>query len=145
MKAVTYTIKDDIKGLACFIKTIISYIQSVQTISEDTLFEIKVILNELIINAICHGNNCDDNKTAIVTVKILKIEKGVYLYIGVKDEGEGLKQDIDLKKLSDYVECKNNTLNEHGRGLLIVEKLSDQLKFSRCGSRVAVLKKLTND
>ena len=145
MKAVTYTIKHDIKGLACFIKTVLSYIQSVRTMSDDTLFEIKVILNELIINAICHGNNCDDKKGAIVTIKIFKIENSSYLYISVKDEGCGFEQNIDLKKLEDYVAVKNNSFNEHGRGLIIVEQLSDRLKFCRYGNKVAVIKKLKND
>ncbi len=142
MKAVTYTIKHDIKGLACFIKTVLSYIQSVQTMSEDTLFEIKVILNELIINAICHGNNCDDSKGVIVTIRIFHIVKNSYMYISVKDEGCGLEPNIDLKKLGDYVEGKNNSFNEHGRGLIIVEQLSDRLKFCSYRNKVAVIKKL---
>ncbi len=142
MKAVTYTIKHDIKGLACFIKTVLDYIQSVQTMSEDTLFEIKVILNELIINAICHGNNCDEEKGAIVTIKIFQMVNGAYLYISVKDEGCGFEKNIDLKRLGDYVEGMNNSFNEHGRGLIIVEQLSDRLKFCRYRSKVAVIKKL---
>lgn len=145
MKAVTYSIKDDIKGLACSIKTILSYIQSEQPINEDTLFEIKVILNELIINAICHGNNCDDNKGAIVTIRIFNFEQGSYLYISVEDEGCGFEENIDLGKLGDYVKGKNNSFNEHGRGLIIVEQLSDRLKFSRCRNRVIVIKKLNSD
>jgi serine/threonine-protein kinase RsbW len=139
VKAVTYAIKHDIKGLACLIKTVLKVIQTEYLVSEDTLFEIRVILNELIVNAICHGNNCGDDKGAYVTIKIFNDS---YLYVCVKDEGCGFNHKVDLQKLGDYVEEKNNSFNEHGRGLIIVEQLSDKLKFNKCGNKVSIIKSL---
>lgn len=139
MKAVTYAVKHDIKGLSCLIKTLLSAIDAEHLVSEDTLFEIKVILNELIVNAICHGNNCDDNKATYVTVKIVRDS---HLYVSVKDEGCGLSQRIELKKLDEYLESNNNSYNEHGRGLIIVEQLCDRIKFSKCKNKVSIIKSL---
>jgi len=139
VKAVTYAVKHDIEGLSCLIKTLLSVIRAEHLVSEDTLFEIKVILNELIVNAICHGNNCDDNKVTYVTVKIFKDS---HLYVSVRDEGCGLSQKIELQKLDEYLEANNNSFNEHGRGLIIVGQLCDKVKFSRCRNKVSIIKSL---
>lgn len=138
MKAVTYAIKHDIKGLACTISTVLADIQSRCFICENTIFEIKVILNELIVNAICHGNNCECDKGAYVTVKTFKD----YVYISVQDEGNGFeykKADISMDK---NIQSKNDEFCEHGRGLIIVEQLCDKLKFNCYGNRVSVIKSI---
>lgn len=139
MKAVTFAIKHDIKYLACLIKTVLNAIQAEQFVSEDTLFEIKVILNELITNAICHGNNCEDDKRTYVKVKVLN---GSYLYVCVKDEGCGFNHKLDLQELYSHVDEKNKSFCEHGRGLLIVEQLSDRVKFNRFSNKVSIIKSL---
>lgn len=139
MKAETYAIKHDIKGLACSINTVLNAIKSRHLICEDTIFEIKVVLNELIVNAICHGNLCDDGKGAFVTLKIVYND---YLYLSVEDEGCGFQHKIDINKLEEYVEAKNKDLCEHGRGLIIVEQLCDKVKFNRCGNKVSIIKNL---
>ncbi len=138
MKAVTYTINRDIKDLACTIKTILNNIESQQLISEKTIFELKVVLNELIVNAICHGNLCQESKGTQVTIKIVNNN---LLYLSVKDEGCGFKHN-DLLRLSEIIEQNNNTYSEHGRGLLIVEQLCEKIRFNSCGNKVSIIKSL---
>lgn len=139
MKAVTYAIKHDIKGLACSINTVLSAIKTKHIVSEDTLFEIKVVLNELIVNAICHGGPCEENRGAFVTIKIINDS---YLYLSVKDEGCGFDHKINIDKLDKYVEEKNMAYCEHGRGLIIVDQLCDKVKFNKCGNKVSIIKSL---
>ena len=81
-------------------------------ITVDVLFNIKIILNELIINGIKHGNCC--NKDKKVYIKLIIDDK--FFDITVKDEGAGFKYCKNLSPC-EYMEC--------GRGLLIVEGLSD--------------------
>ncbi|CAG7588883.1 Anti-sigma F factor [Peptoniphilus tyrrelliae] len=82
---------------------------------QEKLFDIKVILNELVINGAMHGNQEDLNKKVFLKL-ILDSES---LKIIVKDEGRGVDFDTSL------YDCTKKNCN--GRGLLIVEALTDQL------------------
>lgn len=139
MKAVTFTIRHDIRQLACTIDSVLKAIQSEHNLCDDLLFEIKVVLNELIVNAMCHGNNCEDDKMANVTFKLVNDN---FLYISVKDEGCGFTDKINMDMLDEYIEARNESLCEHGRGLFIVEQLCDKVKFNRCGNKVSIMKRL---
>jgi len=139
VKAVTYTIKHEMKELATTIDLILNNIMSKSCISDLVLFEVKVILNELIVNAFCHGNGCNAEKLIYVTFKMINNN---YLYISVKDEGYGINAKFDVKSLNDYVDAANKLLCEHGRGLLIVNRLCVKVKFNRLGNKVSVIKSL---
>ena len=82
---------------------------------EEKLFDIKVILNELVINGAIHGNQEDLRKTVYLNLLI----KDDFLKIIVSDEGRGVDHDT-----SSY-NCGEKKCN--GRGLVIVEALTDQL------------------
>lgn len=139
VKAVTYIVKPDIKTLADTIDLVLNAIMSEHFISEEILFEIKVVLNELVVNALCHGNNCEIEKATYVTFKLVNHN---YLYISVKDEGCGFNQKLDLNTLDDYIEAQNKSLCEHGRGLIIVDRLCNRVKFNKCGNKVSIIKNL---
>jgi len=139
LKAVTYTIKHEIKALAGTIELVLNAIMSEHFISDKMLFEIKVVLNELIVNALCHGNNCELDKAIYLTFKLMNND---YLYISVKDEGCGFDKKHDTNLLDDYVEDTNKSLCEHGRGLIIVDRLCDRVKFNKCGNKVSIIKNL---
>lgn len=80
---------------------------------EDLLFDLRLILNELLINAFTHGNNSDINKDLRLCLVIDDIE----LKIKVKDQGNGVNSSGYCYKCED--------LKNHGRGLVLVEKLTD--------------------
>lgn len=82
---------------------------------QEKLFDIKVILNELVINGAMHGNKEDLDKK--VCLKLILDSDS--LKIIVKDEGRGVDFDTAL------YDCTQK--NCSGRGLLIVEALTDQL------------------
>ena len=138
MKAITYTINHNIKALASKIDLVLNDIISEHSMSDIILFEIKVVLNELIINALCHGNNCEIEKVTFVTLKVINDD---YLYISVKDEGFGFKK-LNIDFSDDNIEATNKSLCEHGRGLIIVDRLCDRIKFNRCGNKVSIIKNL---
>lgn len=102
---------------------------------EDTLFEIKVILNELLQNAIKHGNKED-------VTKQVKVRTGIdnhYVYFIVEDEGDGFDCDCERQSeaLLDLFQMKEN-----GRGILIVKNLCDKVKYNCKGNKIVVLKSL---
>ncbi len=82
---------------------------------QEKLFDIKVILNELVINGAIHGNQEDLRKKVYLNLLI----KDDFLKIIVSDEGRGVSHDT-----SSY-DCGEKKCN--GRGLVIVEALTDQL------------------
>ncbi|AFS77641.1 putative anti-sigma F factor [Gottschalkia acidurici 9a] len=93
---------------------------------EDLIFDIRLILNELVINSAIHGNNLDESKKIELKIEIndssIKVE--------VVDEGEGFTYDKNAYNPLD--------LNPNGRGLVIVDGLSDELLIE--SNRVEVVK-----
>lgn len=110
-------------------------------IEECNLFEIKVILNELILNAIKHGNKCDCSKNVKVTAGITRSEHAFFM---ITDEGSGYDYQCMLEKpqfcLDDFTDICD--IKETGRGIMIVKNLTEKLKFNRKGNKVLVIKKL---
>ncbi|WBW50240.1 ATP-binding protein [Peptoniphilus equinus] len=81
---------------------------------EDTIFDIRLILDELIVNGAKHGNALDPSKSVKLCVAMDENE----IAITVADEGEGFCCDV-----------KNyfyNSLTPSGRGLMLVEALTDR-------------------
>ena len=96
-------------------------------ISTDIYGNILIAALEAANNAILHGNKLDENK--IVYIIINKDEKT--LKIRVDDEGEG----FDYKNIPDPT-APENIENINGRGIFLMEKLSDGIEFSRNGATV---------
>ena len=81
----------------------------------DIFFNTKLILNELMINSVIHGNCGDLDKMINIKVYINKSR----VIIEVSDEGSGICYDLKDCGEFDYLES--------GRGLMLVEGLSDKL------------------
>ena len=111
--AVERKINSDIKCGKKLIEEILRNIEGI--IDPDAFFNTKLILNELMINSVIHGNCGDLNKMINIKVYINKSR----IIIEVSDEGSGVCYDIKDYGVFDYLEC--------GRGLMLVEGLSDKL------------------
>lgn len=89
-------------------------------IPDDTkMFEIKLIVNELIINGALHGNELSRKKTVYVNIDY----NGDMLFIKVRDEGKGIKY-----RMEDY---NPEDMLSTGRGLILVNGLVDELKLDK--------------
>ena len=113
-------VRSDINNAKITVEEILNNIKDI--ISENSFFNTKLILNELIINSIMHGNQKDKNKQVFINLMINKS----CIIIEVSDEGSGIC--YNKKTFGEYDFC------ESGRGLLLVEGLSD--KFEVCGNMV---------
>jgi serine/threonine-protein kinase RsbW len=116
-------IKSDINLVNDIVGEVLSLIDN--KIGEDNLFDIKLILSELIINSIKHGNKNDINKNTDICLYI----DDKYVEMSVGDEGTGFTY---LKNLDACTFC------ESGRGLLLVEGLSDM--FIVCKNMITSIK-----
>lgn len=82
-------------------------------------FDLNLILDEAIVNAMEHGNSWDPEKN--VTVKIYHNNKDVQILI--EDEGSGFNyNDLDSKDLKWQPDSK---LNIRGRGIFLLKQLCD--------------------
>ena len=102
-------------------------------ISDDTFANMMTCLNEIVINAIVHGNKLDPNKKVIVNAEV----DGKRAVWTVTDEGPGF----------DYVHLADPTAPENlesltGRGVFIVKHLADQCVFNGPGNEVELLFKI---
>lgn len=109
-------------------------------VSECTLFELKVILNEVLINAIRHGNGEDISKCVKVDARITG--QGTISII-VEDEGGGYDFNHicnNRKPLCD--EADPLGMCENGRGIMIVRSLCDNVKVNAKGNKIILAKKI---
>lgn len=115
-------------------------LESCKTIHDDILFELRVILHELIINAIIHGNK--ENKDKLVEINA-GITNGKRLVLVVSDEGEGYDYNSYLKRCEKKMEtfCWDD-MEEKGRGIQIVKGLCDNIEFNQKGNKIYIIKSL---
>lgn len=121
------TVCSDLNIIRNFIEEILKKINPIIN-NKDTMFDVKLILNELIINGVMHGNE----KTASKCIKLLLEVNENKLKIEVEDEGEGVNYDFTSYNPDDLTTC--------GRGLVIVNGLSDEFYIQK--NKVTAVKQL---
>jgi serine/threonine-protein kinase RsbW len=126
------SIVSDISMVRDTVREILDFIRNRVCLREDMEYDIKLILNELLLNAIVHGNRHNRDKSVDIKVDILKDGK---MQLAVNDQGEGF----------DYPSYRQrypilNPERECGRGLNIIHRLSDEVRFNKKGNEVVVIK-----
>jgi len=99
------------------------------SISSDVYGNILIATLEAANNAILHGNKLDEKKN----VNILCRMENNFLIIKIEDEGGG----FDYKNVPDPT-APENIENVNGRGIFLMEKLSDKIEFTRNGATVVL-------
>jgi serine/threonine-protein kinase RsbW len=95
-------------------------------------FAVETALREALANAVLHGNRQDARKKVRVCCSCQR-DGGVLMI--VKDEGEG----FDPAKVPSPL-VGENVLAEHGRGLYLINLLTDEARFE-CGGREIRMRK----
>jgi serine/threonine-protein kinase RsbW len=121
------------------IMSILNRIQNYVSLNSDQYFDVRIILSELLQNAIKHGNESERNKKIYMSVHL---EGNNILKITVRDQGGGFNGYKTLNEKMCRKICDVQNLMECGRGLQIVKSLCDQMNFNRRGNCITVLKKL---
>ncbi|WP_425446704.1 ATP-binding protein [Dethiothermospora halolimnae] len=112
------SICSDLSQIKSFLENILKQIN--EDINDDTLlFDIKLILHELVANGAIHGNRNDVNKNIDLYLEL----DNDHIKIEVTDEGLGFYYD---KNKYNPMELKCN-----GRGLVIVDGLSDEFYVNK--------------
>ncbi|MBI4335349.1 MAG: ATP-binding protein [Candidatus Omnitrophica bacterium] len=126
----SFRIKTDIKAIQPVMREILDALKG---INSDIVHDIKLAAEEAIINAMKHGNRCNENLSVMVDFEYNN-EKAA---IAVQDEGTGY----------DYARVPDPTLDEnvtkgHGRGVFLIRRLMDEVHFNNSGNRVEMVKYL---
>ena len=104
---------------------------------EDEAADLRLVFNELLMNAVVHGNRLDIGKKVSIEIKI----KGGYVYSRVTDEGTG----FDYRKMVTEWNAEDNLFDDHGRGVRLAYHMTDKLKFSEKGSVIEFYKRLVKE
>lgn len=126
------TIISDLAIIKCFIEEILKEVHSYIK-NDDLMFDIKLILNELVVNSALHGNELKSSKK--IKIKLEVREK--FVKIIVEDEGKGINYNIKEYKPSN-LNCIGNC---SGRGLILVHGLSDEFIIDK--NKIIVIKEIS--
>lgn len=102
-------------------------------LGDQATFDLKLAAQEAVVNAVEHGNECDESKQVHVTCRI----GADAVVITVSDEGLG----FDPAQVPDPT-LPENILREHGRGLFLMRSLCDEIRYNAKGNEITIVKKL---
>lgn len=118
------------------IEPIINEIKEKVDINLEKYYNILIAVTEAFNNAIIHGNKLDKNKKVRLDIQANSQRMEVHVF----DEGTG----FNPKELADP-RAPENLLKESGRGVLLINELSDECEFKTYpdGSEVFMVFKLS--
>lgn len=99
--------------------------------------ELRLGLQEALVNASKHGNQLDPRKT--VSVRYTR-SNGYYCWV-VADQGSGFREPIDCT-CPPVDLCVDAAISECGRGLYILHQVFDQVRWSNNGKEVHLIKQM---
>ena len=89
----------------------------------------KLLINEVVVNAVKHGNQFDEGKEVSLDIDVCDHR----VDIRVEDEGAGFNpEEVPDPRTED------NIHRENGRGLFLIQSLADEVSFEQDGRRVCV-------
>jgi serine/threonine-protein kinase RsbW len=99
---------------------------------DESVFAIKLAIEEGIINAIKHGNKHDPGKTVTIDCKV----SDTLFDITIQDQGVGfLRKDVPDPLAEENLEKSS------GRGLLLIESYMNKVEYSDQGRRLHMTRK----
>ena len=99
---------------------------------EEIAFAVEIGCREAVTNAVRHGSNLDPAKNVKFSVAI---EQGS-LIIKISDQGKG----FEWRK---FLDQSGTDLKENGRGICILHKYFDNVKYNEPGNKVTLKKKIS--
>lgn len=97
---------------------------------------LMLVLSEAVTNAIVHGNKLNPEKTATVSISVTPISVTAI----VQDEGDGFKPSAQKNPLD-----SENLLKAGGRGVFLIQELSDSYEYKDSGTKLIFTMTRSND
>lgn len=99
--------------------------------SEEEVFAIHLALEEVLVNALKHGNKNNSDKKINIEYNITKNK----FEITVTDEGDGFEPEHVPDPRNDENLCKTS-----GRGMLLIRSYMDKVEYNEKGNSVLLVK-----
>ncbi|MDZ8261225.1 anti-sigma regulatory factor [Nostoc sp. ChiQUE01b] len=100
--------------------------------------ELRLGLQEALVNAAKHGNNLDPSKTVVVRFSVIDNH---YWWI-ISDQGSGFTpSSTSNEEPTDYLPPDES---ENGRGLCLLHQIFDQVEWNRKGTELRLCKQMEN-
>ena len=125
----TMTVSTDVQQIRYVIDSVLETLQGFKGLKDPVT--LRLCLEELLHNAMEHGNRCDFSKKVYIIVKA----EPQRATIRVRDEGEGFDHARAMAGGPGYPEV----LAERGRGLTIVRHFADELRFNPEGNEATLV------
>ena len=123
-----------------FVQVVADHLGRLAGLDDDSLHWVSVAVRESVINAIKHGNSCDEGKRVHVEFTPLDAVAPPGIAIRVRDEGQGFDPDALPDPLA-----PENILKASGRGIFLIRSFMDDvqlMKGAEGGMEVRMVKKL---
>ena len=105
-----------------FVQVVSDHLGRIAGLDDDALHWVSVAVRESVINAIKHGNACDERKRVHVEFTPLEHSAPRGIAIRVRDEGRG----FDPASLPDPL-APENLLKASGRGIFLIRSFMDEV------------------
>lgn len=102
--------------------------------------DVRLGLQEALVNAAKHGNNLDPSKTVLVEFFVLESQ---YWWV-ISDQGSGFSPGCSCSCNFDPSHQDVNDVNECGRGLYILHQIFDQVHWNQTGTELRLCKQIRN-
>ncbi len=119
-----------------YVQGVIKKLQSVlkeKKANEKVFFDLKLAVEEALVNAIKHGNKLNKSLQVKVGFEVSPQK----IVISVEDEGEG----FGYKKIPNPTKDENLP-KPHGRGVFLIKEVMDEVSFNRKGNKITMVKYL---
>jgi serine/threonine-protein kinase RsbW len=121
--ALEYSLPSEVTAISPFVDKLMLLLRNCGCVPEWES-DVEIALREALANAIIHGNHEDRRKYVHVTCRCEPDE----VSIAVKDEGKG----FDINNVPDPT-APENIGSVHGRGILVMKALMDEVRFEEDG------------
>ena len=126
------SVASDLKKIRHAVDEIIIMLKGLQ-VDESDMFDIRLCLEEALINAIKYGNRFDKDLEVLIDFACVNDK----INISVEDKGTG----FDHNKVPDPTK-EENLLMGSGRGVFLIKHLMDEVRFNKKGNRLTMVKHL---
>ncbi len=130
MKDPVFEIPSDPKYIKLASAKLIGALKELE-LSRETLFDIRLCLEEAVINAIKYGNKLDSRLPVVISYAV----SGEKLEITVRDQGGGFNYRATPDPRSD-----TNILKHGGRGIFLIKNLMDEVRYNDSGNEIKMIK-----
>jgi len=121
-----------LKDIPSVVKDIFRFVKPLK-IAVDKVFDIRLSIEEALVNAVKHGNKSDNNKRVY-----LYLRAGTEVFtVEIRDDGKGFNY-----KKTPLPTTKGNLKKPSGRGIFLIRELMDEVEFFDGGSRIRMVKYL---